>query len=87
MAYLQHDSTIIYPYRVQNPTMTNGGVGGGIARLDWDSNILWYYTVSDSQYQHHHDIQPLPNAISCYCLGKKNSCRAYALGRQRSIIL
>jgi hypothetical protein len=36
MAYLQQDSTIIYPYRVQNPTMSNGGVGGGISHLDWD---------------------------------------------------
>ena len=83
MAYLQQDSTIFYPYRVQNPTMTNGGVGGGIAHLDWNSNILWYYTVSDSQYQHHHDIQPLPNGnILVIAWERKTAAEAYALGRQ-----
>jgi len=83
MAYLQQDSTIIYPYRVQNPTMSNGGVGGGISHLDWDSNILWYYTVSDNQYQHHHDIQPLPNGnILVIAWERKTAAEAYAMGRQ-----
>ena len=30
MSYLLKDSTLIYPYRVENPSMCNGGVGGGI---------------------------------------------------------
>ena len=29
MPYLQEDSTLIYPYRVENPSMNIGGVGGG----------------------------------------------------------
>ncbi len=42
MAYLQQDSTIFYPYRVQNPTMTNGGVGGGIAQtINNPLNEMW----------------------------------------------
>ena len=28
MPYLLPDSTLIYPYRVPNPTMNSGGVGG-----------------------------------------------------------
>ena len=28
MPYLLKDSTLIYPYRVPNPTMNSGGVGG-----------------------------------------------------------
>ena len=32
MAYLMSDSILYYPYRVQNPTMTAGGVGGGTLR-------------------------------------------------------
>jgi len=39
LAYLQRDSTLIYPFRVQNPTMAAGGVGGGIVHMDWDSNV------------------------------------------------
>ena len=29
MPYLLKDSTLIYPYKVPNPTMNSGGVGGG----------------------------------------------------------
>jgi len=61
MPYLMPDSSIIYPYRVSNPTMNSGGVGGGVARLSWDGEVLWNYVVSNSIYQHHHDVEPLPN--------------------------
>ena len=30
MPYLLPDSSIIYPYRVEFPTMVSGGVGGGV---------------------------------------------------------
>ena len=56
MPYLLPDSSIIYPYRVANPTMQAGGVGGGIEKLSWNGEKLWEYTFSDSQYQHHHDV-------------------------------
>ena len=32
MPYLLPDSNLIYPYRVQNPSMSSGGVGGGISK-------------------------------------------------------
>lgn len=61
MPYLLPDSSIIYPYRVSNPTMNSGGVGGGVAKIAWDGEVLWNYVVSDERYQHHHDVEPLPN--------------------------
>ena len=61
MPYLRADSSIIYPYRVQSPTMSSGGVGGGIAHIAWDSSILWQFTVSDDSSQHHTDVQPITN--------------------------
>ena len=61
MPYLLNDGTLLYPYRVENPSMCNGGVGGGIALYDWYGNILWSYEFSNNLYQHHHDICPLPN--------------------------
>ena len=61
MPYLLTDGTLLYPYRVENPSMCNGGVGGGIALYDWYGNILWSYEFSNNLYQHHHDICPLPN--------------------------
>ena len=83
LAYLQRDSTLIYPFRVQNPTMITGGVGGGIAHVDWDSNVLWLYIVSNDLYQHHHDIQPLPNGnILVIAWERKTAAEAYDMGRQ-----
>lgn len=55
------NSILVYPYRVQNPTMDSGGVGGGVQILNWNGNVLWEFELSDNQYQHHHDIQVLPN--------------------------
>ena len=83
MPYLFPDSTIIYPYRVINPTMEAGGVGGGIQNIDWDGNILWDYQISDEVYQHHHDIEPLPNGnILVIAWEKKTSAEAFEMGRQ-----
>ena len=61
MSYLLEDSTLLYPYRVENPSMCNGGVGGGIVLHNWFGDILWQYEFSNDMYQLHHDISPLPN--------------------------
>ena len=61
MPYLFSDSTIIYPYRVPNPSMNSGGVGGGISKLSWDGSTLWDYQFANDTYQHHHDVEPLPD--------------------------
>ena len=82
MPYLLADSSIIYPYRVENPTMSAGGVGGGVAHISWDGAILWEYTISNEIYQHHHDVQPLPNGnILVIVWEKKSAAQAYAMGR------
>ena len=39
MPYLLPDSSIIYPYRVPNPTMNSGGVGGGIEKQSWEEKF------------------------------------------------
>ena len=41
--------------------MEAGGVGGGVQLVNWDGDVLWDFELSDNQYQHHHDIQPMPN--------------------------
>jgi len=83
MPYLQPDSSIIYPYRVPNPTMESGGVGGGIEKQSWDGEILWQYTFSDETYQHHHDVEPLPSGNILIVVWENKSAEdAYAMGRQ-----
>ena len=83
MPYLLPDSSIIYPYRVPNPSMNAGGVGGGIQRITWDGTILWNYIFADATYQHHHDIEPLPNGnILIIVWEAKTAQEAYDMGRQ-----
>ena len=45
MPYLLPDSSIIYPYKVQQPTMSNGGVGGGIQKISWDGTVIFDYIL------------------------------------------
>ena len=52
---------LVYPYRVPNPTMDSGGVGGGVQLVGWDGNVLWDFILSNEDYQHHHDVEPMPN--------------------------
>ena len=83
MAYLLEDSTLVYPYRVQNPSMSAGGVGGGISKYNWEGDLLWSYEFANEQYQHHHDIEPLPNGnILVIVWERKTADEAYAVGRQ-----
>ena len=83
MPYLLPDSSIIYPYRVEFPTMVSGGVGGGVQKLTWDGTIIWDYVFSDAVYQHHHDVEPLPSGNILIIVWENKSAEdAYAMGRQ-----
>ena len=76
------NTMLIYPYRVDNPTMESGGVGGGVQCLTWDGELVWDYVLSNSDYQHHHDVEPLPNGnVLMIAWEKKTSSEAYAAGR------
>ncbi|MBC8311133.1 MAG: aryl-sulfate sulfotransferase [Candidatus Marinimicrobia bacterium] len=77
------NTLMIYPYKVSNPTMNSGGVGGGVECLTWDGDVVWSHVVSNSNYQHHHDVEPLPNGnVLMIAWEKKTSAQAYAAGRQ-----
>ena len=39
----------------------NNGGTGRIEILDWDSNVTWFYDLSNAQYQLHHDAIMMPN--------------------------
>jgi len=61
MAYLQPDSTLIYPCKSYPLTIDpTAAAGGRIIHYDWDGTILWDW-VCDWEYQLHHDIEPTPN--------------------------
>ena len=83
MPYMLTNGSIIYPYRVPFPTMEAGGVGGGIQCQSWNGELLWEYEFSNETYQHHHDIEPLPNGnVLLIAWEKKTAQEAYELGRE-----
>ena len=55
------NTLLYYPCRSSNPTMEAGGVGGKVIIYNWDGDELWSYQLSNNDYQHHHDIDVLPN--------------------------
>ena len=74
---------LLYPYRVNNPTMESGGVGGAVQCLTWEGELVWEYILSNSNYQHHHDIEPLPNGnVLLISWEKKTANEGYAMGRE-----
>jgi len=74
---------LIYPYRVDNPTMQSGGVGGAVQCLTWEGELVWEFILSNDEYQHHHDIEPLPNGnILLIAWEKKTASEGYAMGRE-----
>ena len=76
------NSYLIYPFRVENPTMQSGGVGGGVQCLSWDGQLIWEFILSNDNYQHHHDIEPLPNGnILVIAWERKTATEAYNAGR------
>jgi hypothetical protein len=66
--YLAADGNLFYNARVvgsfirENPDLRHF-VGGGIFRLDWDSNIVWEHTADQF---HHHDGRALPHGGAIY---------------------
>ena len=77
------NTMLIYPYRVNNPTMESGGVGGAVQCLTWEGELIWEYVLSNSDYQHHHDVEPLPNGnVLMIAWEKKTAAEGYAMGRE-----
>jgi len=83
--YLLPDTSIIYPYKVTTPFLDGGagGVGGGIKKILKDGTVEWNYIFSDSIYQHHHDIEAMPNGNILIIVWEiKDSNEAARSGRQ-----
>ena len=59
--YLTEDGSLVRTQKRQLGNISSGGSGGQIVILDWDSNLLLDYTLSNADYQLHHDVQPLSN--------------------------
>ncbi len=83
MPYLvQPDSTIFRAQTVSHPSMMGGGFGGNIQKMSWSGTILWNYTAYGTNYQQHHDIEPMPNGnVLFIAWERKTNTEARAMGR------
>ena len=76
------NTLLYYPCRVNNPSMSAGGVGGKVEIYNWDGDKLWEFVLSDNTYQHHHDIDVLPNGnILMIAWERKYASDWQAMGR------
>lgn len=74
---------LYYPCKSENPTMQTGGTGGRVEIYNWDGEKIWSYDLSDEIYQHHHDIEVLPNGnVLMIAWERLYSSQWQALGRQ-----
>ncbi len=49
------------PGIASNPVFAFGGAANSIREVDWEENVLWEYTLSDSTARMHHDFVLMPN--------------------------
>lgn len=84
--YLLEDGTLMRPGSTNNLVFTAGGSGGIIEQFDWNSNLLWSYTISDTLQCQHHDICPLPNGnILAIAWERKTITEAINAGRDPAL--
>jgi len=82
MPYLLDDGSIIRPCKDPAGAFQTGGTGGRIQIIDATDTVVWDYYFSTTDYQQHHDIQPLPNGnVLLIAWERKTAQEAQAAGR------
>lgn len=71
---------------IPNPVMNVGGIGGRIELADWEGNVTWEFTYSDSLVAQHHEALMLPNGnILLLAIERIPIEEAFALGRNPAL--
>ncbi|MES2593443.1 MAG: aryl-sulfate sulfotransferase [Bacteroidota bacterium] len=85
--YLLPDGILLRPANANNVTFNAGGKGGVIEKMDWNGNVIWTYTISDSLKCQHHDVKALPNGnVLVIAWESKTNAQAIAAGRDPSLV-
>jgi len=59
--FLMEDGSLFSSHIDNRSTLNYAGITGRIEKKDWNDNLLWGFTYSDTDYSFHHDYVPLPN--------------------------
>ncbi len=84
--YILPDGTLLRSGNTNNTTFNAGGKGGIIQKIDWNGNITWSYTISNTLECQHHDIKALPNGnVLAIVWESKTNTEAIANGRNPAL--
>ena len=61
MCYLLDNGNLLRGANPGSPYWSVPGSSGMVQEFDWDGNLIWEFTYSDSNHIHHHDLARLPN--------------------------
>ncbi|MFZ4522290.1 MAG: aryl-sulfate sulfotransferase [Bacteroidales bacterium] len=79
--YLLENGDILRTCMVQGGLGSGGGEGGRLEEYDWNSNLVWQFDYSTSNYTQHHDVKRLPNGnIIMLVVEKKTLSEVLAAG-------
>ncbi len=79
--YLLPNGSLIRTGKITTGEFIAGGSGGKIQQFDWNDNLIWDYTLSDSITRQHHDIHVLPNGnVLALAWDKRTAAQAIQLG-------
>ncbi len=85
--YLLADGSLLRTGNMNNPNFSTAGTGGLLEKLDWNGNVTWSYTFSDSINCQHHDIKPLPNGNVLLIVWElKTNTQAIEQGRNPTLL-
>jgi len=86
-AFLDGNGYLYRAGQTSNSYINNGGSGGAIEKFDWNNNLLWSYTLSDSVHRLHHDFELMPNGnILAITWERKDSLTSIQAGRDPSLL-
>ena len=89
-AYLMENGNLVKTKRssvVQGNPIWAGGGGGTVEIRSWENELLWTFTLNDTLYRLHHDIEPMPNGnILMIVWEKKTREEAIEAGRNPDLL-
>lgn len=85
--FLMEDGSLYSSHVDNKSTLTYAGITGRIERKDWDGNLIWGFTYSDTDFSFHHDYIPLANGNILMVVAERiSSANAIELGRDPAML-
>ncbi len=84
---LLDDGHLLRAVKVGNKVFRGGGEGGRLEKLNPQSEVVWFYELSNEKNLHHHDFEVLPNGnILLIAWEKKTPEESIAAGRDAEAV-